>query len=99
MYYNITNITGPVDLVQTINSELLQNLGGVGILVALFMISFIQMAARQHPPEKSFLGSMFVTTMSGFFLYLLDFLAGQILVALILMLIFSIFLMWRGRND
>lgn len=93
MYYNISEVINVVNFFQMVNETLLNGMMGIAFLSVIFIIVFLSMKHRK--PEEAFMGSMFTTVMASMFFMIFGIIPGYVVITLVLMMIFSIFIMWR----
>ena len=74
--YNLTNMgnsSGIVSLIQTVNSELMFDFFGIGLLLTIFIITFLSfLVATGNNASKALAGAAFISFAISILLLLLD---------------------------
>jgi hypothetical protein len=65
VYSNLTNITGMLDLVQRVNSDLMFGWFGILILIAIGLILFTSFIAKENDIGKALTGTLFILFVLG----------------------------------
>ena len=90
--FPIPNVTGYVDLF-TYSNEVTNNMFGLGILMIIFVVSFV--VSKNLPTEKAFSMACFTTTMTSYFLAILQLVSGEIILIMTLLTALSVFFLYR----
>lgn len=90
--FPIPNVTGYVDLFKYGN-EITNNMLGLGILLIIFMVSFV--ASKSLPTEKAFSIACFTTTMASYFLAIMQLISGEIILMMTLLTALSVFFLYK----
>ena len=92
--YNLTgmgNATGPVELMQLVNSELMHGLFGIEILIAVFVICFMAFMVSTGSGISAFAASSYISFVISIFLLGLNMIPP---IAMIMPLLFSAISVW-----
>ncbi len=91
-YYNMSNATNFIELLVDLN-EVTGELFGISIMIMIFFIMFLSM--KNFETEKALTSSLFITSMSGFFLFLMGIVSEFIFLGSFVILIGTLFLLKR----
>ena len=91
---NASNLTNVVGIFQYANVNYLEGLFGLGILVAIFFISFLSL--KRYETEKAFAASMFLVTIGSILLFILDLIVAEAILGSVLLLGISVVLLRRS---
>lgn len=91
VYPDPVNITGPVELFQYVNSSITNDMFGISILAAIFLIAFISAGAD----NRAFTASSFGTTLAAIYLSLIGIVAPEVIFIMTAITGLSIFLLFR----
>jgi hypothetical protein len=90
--YNTPNATSIVDLF-SYGNYVTNNVFGLFILVSVFLVMFLAM--KQYPTEKAFASSSFTTALVSYMLSILGLVPSYAVLITTLMVITSVFMLWR----
>jgi hypothetical protein len=95
MYYNLTTITTPVDLLLYINS-ITHYLFGPLVVLGFFVITLVSM--KNFETEKSFAASTFLTALLCFFFFIIGLTSMQHVMLASIAFISSLFFLKYGEG-
>jgi len=93
MPYPVPNATHFVELLQNVNASYTNNLFGMFILFAVFMIAFISL--KNYPAETGFTTSAFLTTLAAIFLSIMELIAPEMVLIMTIITALSTLLLFR----
>jgi len=92
--YNLTgagNATGIVDLMQTVNSELMFDFYGIGILLSIFLITFFAfLNATQGNATKALASSSFIAFVISILMIMLDLIPNYVMYITLILTAISV---------
>lgn len=91
--YNLTemgNNTGIVELTQLVNTNLMEGMLGVLILVTVFGITFLSFMATTNHGGKAFVGSSFICFVLSLFLWVLQLIPDVVLIGVLALAAFGV---------
>ena len=100
MYYNITNVNGPVGWLQMVNG-FTNNLFGPAIVGAFFIVMLIAMSKSnqgRNEPEKTLAVSLGLSTFLSFFLLAIGMVGLHIVMITAVGFLFSIFIVKKAQG-